>query len=77
MLKGITDKRISKLESNTVEVLIKMFHKDIIEAEQLVEAANLGKFIRKHPIALHDSPYDFAIEILTKVKDYEVIEQYA
>jgi len=69
-------KIINILENNVVEVLIDIFHKDEEVAKKLVEDAKLGDFIAKHPIALHDAPYHFAVEILTGVKDYESIEKY-
>lgn len=56
--------------------LVINFGKTASQAEVLVARAYLRDYLSKHPIALHDSPNEWAIKLLTKNNDIETLERY-
>lgn len=73
----ITDENlIGKFVYQINRELVINFGKTSTQAKALVFNANLPEYLSKHPIALHDSPHEWAIKLLTKNKDVETLERY-
>lgn len=56
--------------------LVVNFGKTTVQAHMLVTRANLNDYLTKHLLALHDSPHEWAIKLLTKNNDVETLERY-
>ena len=67
---------IHLLSVSIVKELIVRFRKPISEAEDLVKNSDIEKIILKHPIALHDSAYNWAVKLLAANGDIETLENY-
>ena len=64
------------LAIRTSKELMTKFHKSMTEAEQIVSDALLEQYVVRHPMALHDSAYDWAVKLLTEKDDIETLERY-
>lgn len=56
--------------------LVVNFGKTNAQAQVMVNEANLNDYLVENPIALHDSPHQWAIKLLTKFDDDETLERY-
>lgn len=68
-------KEAKLLENLTKQVLIKDFEKSEVDAEKIVKDFNIKWYILMHPILLHDSPYEWALRLLTRNKDIAALEK--
>ena len=49
------------------------FKKTELEARIILEKVDIMGLLKKHPLSLHDSPHNWAVGVLTKVKDRETL----
>ena len=69
-------KDVHLLAINTTKELIVRFNKSISEAEDLVKNSDMERIILKHPIALHDSAYNWAVKLLTENGEIETLKKH-
>lgn len=63
------------LAIKTRDILISSFGKSVAESEKMINSFGMEAFIIKHPMALHESAYDWALRLLTKNEDYEALRK--
>jgi hypothetical protein len=75
MLSTIERDEARILALKTRDLLIIKFGKTASESEKMINDFKMEDFVAKHPIALHESPFDWALRLLTKNKDYEALDK--
>ncbi len=56
--------------------LINEFGKGLQEALHLIRESNVEESLKKDRMGFHESPYNWAIIILTEHDDYDALEKY-
>lgn len=74
--KAYLDREARIIENEIIKELVQNFNKDKKAATELVKAEDIRKQIDGYSLLLHFSAMDWALCILTKNKDLEVVEQY-
>jgi len=67
---------INLMINRIVYELINEFGKSQDEAMNLIKSSKVEKSLKEDEIGFHESPYNWAISILTDHDDYETLEKY-
>ena len=65
-----------QLEKMIAKQLVEEFGKSLTEAEKLVKEAKIYNLVMENELALHESPHQWALSILTQSGDEETLEKY-
>ncbi len=69
---------------NEIDLMIQYISKELInefgktkaQAIKMIKASGVEKSLIKDEMGFHDSPYNWAVSILTEQNDYEALEKY-
>jgi Rod binding domain-containing protein len=65
-----------QLEKMITNELVKEFGKSLTEAESMVKEAKIYELVLENELALHESPHQWALSILTQRGDEEALGRY-
>ena len=69
-------KEINLLISQIANELIEEFHKSQHEAMKLIKESKVEKSLIEDKMGFHESPYNWAISVLTDHDDHEALDKY-
>ncbi len=69
-------KEIDLMINHIISELVVEFGKDEKEAIQLIKKSKVDKSLKNEPVGFHESPYNWALSILTENDDFEALEKH-
>ncbi|ANB59588.1 hypothetical protein [Anoxybacteroides amylolyticum] len=72
----IIQKDIEIMVQHIIRELIKEFGKSETEAKELIQKSDVVRSLAKDPMGFHESPYHWALSILTDADDIEALERH-
>jgi len=72
----IVSKDIKMMVQHIIRELVEEFGKSEIEAKELIQKSDVVRSLMIDPMGFHESPYNWALSILTDANDVEALEKY-
>ncbi|MGJ7035434.1 hypothetical protein [Anoxybacillus eryuanensis] len=72
----IISKDIKMMVQHIIRELVEEFGKSEIEAKELIQKSDVVRSLMIDPMGFHESPYNWALSILTDANDVEALEKY-
>jgi len=76
LMSMIIQKEIEIMVQHIIRELIVEFGKCETEAKELIKKSGVVKSLMEDPMGFHESPYHWALSILTDADDLETLEKY-